>query len=186
MPFPFYQKLSAARRRTYDRSDTITALAIPGEPDFSDMVQAVHAGLREERPRDVQRACQRLVDTLADAFAVPPLRVIVRSVRPNGEWGELHGLYVPGEHDAVGRVELWMRTARQRRVVAARTFLRTLLHEFCHHLDYELFRLSETFHTEGFYRRESHLLDQVAGPSARATTGATTTGTRGATAQSSS
>ncbi|MBK8019762.1 MAG: SprT-like domain-containing protein [Betaproteobacteria bacterium] len=31
-----------------------------------------------------------------------------------------------------------------------RTFLRTLLHELCHHLDYEMFRLEETFHTEGF------------------------------------
>ena len=54
-----------------------------------------------------------------------------------------------------------MRTAQQKRVVAFRTFLRTLLHELCHHLDYELYQLPETFHTEGFYKRESHLLKQV-------------------------
>jgi hypothetical protein len=30
-----------------------------------------------------------------------------------------------------------MRTAAHKRVVAFRTFLRTLLHELCHHLDYE-------------------------------------------------
>jgi hypothetical protein len=42
-------------------------------------------------------------------------------------------------------------------VVAFKTFLRTLVHEVCHHLDYELFRLAETFHTEGFYKRESTL-----------------------------
>jgi hypothetical protein len=56
-----------------------------------------------------------------------------------------------------------MRTARQKRVVAFRTFLRTLLHELCHHLDYELYRLPETFHTEGFYKRESNLLRRVLG-----------------------
>ncbi len=54
-----------------------------------------------------------------------------------------------------------MRTARQGRVVAFRTFLRTFLHEFCHHLDYHLFSLTDSFHTEGFYKRESSLFHQL-------------------------
>ncbi len=45
-----------------------------------------------------------------------------------------------------------------RNVVAFKTFLRTLIHELCHHLDYELYKLPETFHTEGFYKRESTLV----------------------------
>ena len=36
--------------------------------------------------------------------------------------------------------------------------MRTLIHELCHHLDYELYALEETFHTEGFYKRESSLV----------------------------
>jgi len=55
-----------------------------------------------------------------------------------------------------------MRTAQRRQIVAFRTFLRTLLHELCHHLDYELLKLTESFHTEGFYQRESSLLNQLA------------------------
>lgn len=54
-----------------------------------------------------------------------------------------------------------MRTAEHERVVAFRTFLRTLLHEVCHHLDFTLFGLSDTFHTEGFFRRESSLVKQL-------------------------
>jgi hypothetical protein len=54
-----------------------------------------------------------------------------------------------------------MRTARQRRVVAFRTFLRTVLHELCHHLDYLFYRLPDSFHTEGFYKRESSLFHQL-------------------------
>jgi len=42
-------------------------------------------------------------------------------------------------------------------VVAYRTFLRTLLHELCHHLDYDLLRLRDSLHTQGFYQRESSL-----------------------------
>ena len=71
-------------------------------------------------------------------------------------------MYRPREDGGPPDVELWMRTARLAKVVAPRTFLRTLLHELCHHLDYELFELPETFHTEGFYKRESHLLRQLA------------------------
>jgi hypothetical protein len=58
-----------------------------------------------------------------------------------------------------------MRTARQRRVVAFRTYLRTLLHELGHHLDYRYLKLADSFHTQGFYQRESSLFHQlVPGP----------------------
>jgi hypothetical protein len=59
-----------------------------------------------------------------------------------------------------------MRTARHRRVVAFRTFLRTLLHEAGHHLDYTYLKLAHSFHTEGFFKRESSLFYQLV-PSAR-------------------
>lgn len=39
--------------------------------------------------------------------------------------------------------------------------MRTLIHELCHHLDYELLRLADSFHTEGFYKRESSLVHQL-------------------------
>ena len=54
-----------------------------------------------------------------------------------------------------------MRTAKRKQVVAVKTFLRTLLHELCHHLDYTLLKLDDSFHTEGFFRRESHLFTQL-------------------------
>jgi hypothetical protein len=56
-----------------------------------------------------------------------------------------------------------MRTAQKKQVVAFKTFLRTLIHEVCHHLDYELFALEETFHTDGFYKRESTLVSALLG-----------------------
>jgi len=58
-------------------------------------------------------------------------------------------------------IVLWMRTAKRKQVVAVKTFLRTLLHELCHHLDYTLLNLDDSFHTEGFFRRESNLFAQL-------------------------
>ena len=59
------------------------------------------------------------------------------------------------------RITVWMRTAARKDVVAFKTFLRTLIHELCHHLDYELYKMPETFHTEGFYKRESTLVNAL-------------------------
>jgi hypothetical protein len=164
VPFSYYERLNATRRRIYDRSDALVELPLPPGPDTAPVMAAIAASLAADRETGVQRACQRLLDDLTARFAVPPLRVKVYATRPSGDWGELHGMYLPEDDGRRAVVELWMRTAQKQQVVAPRTFLRTLLHELCHHLDYELYRLEETFHTEGFYKRESHLLHQLAGP----------------------
>ena len=63
----------------------------------------------------------------------------------------------------VARISVWMRTAQRVQVVRFRTFLRTLIHEVVHHLDYELYKLPETFHTQGFYACESALMRELLG-----------------------
>src|SRR5262249_59706355 len=98
----------------------------------------------------------------AGSRGVPPVRVKVLAARPHARWGELHGLYESAARQGNAPIiTLWMRTARQKRVVAFRTFLRTLLHEMGHHLDYTLLRLEDSLHTQGFYQRESHLFHQL-------------------------
>lgn len=162
MPFAYYERLNPARKRIYRRSDAIQEVPLPEGLPLEAMAARIRAALAAERREELERAGQELLDALCAALGVPRVRVAVHAVRPSAQWGELHGLYEPLEAEP-GRISVWMRTARQKRVVAFRSFLRTLLHELCHHLDYELFRLPETFHTEGFYRRESNLLRQVLG-----------------------
>jgi hypothetical protein len=94
------------------------------------------------------------------------VKVQVLAARPHAKWGELHGLYT-AERGRTPTIQLWMRTAKQRRVVAFRTYLRTLLHEVGHHLDYTLLRLRDSYHTEGFYKRESSLFKQLVPEAAR-------------------
>jgi hypothetical protein len=97
-------------------------------------------------------------------LATPPVDVRVMERRPADNAGELQGLYEPDEvTGGTARITVWMRTARKEQVVKFRTFLRTLLHEVCHHLDYEHYGLAETFHTEGFYARESSLMRDLLG-----------------------
>lgn len=171
MPFAYFSRLSAARQRIYLKSDAIQTLALPTQAQSGALVAAIDLALRAEDRAAVQTHCQRLIDALATGYRVPPIKVRVLARRPADDYGELHGLYEPEDDGTKARISVWMRTAQRQQVVAFRTFLRTLIHEVCHHLDYELFKLPETFHTEGFYKRESSLVNALltfsghAGPS---------------------
>jgi hypothetical protein len=158
MRFSYYDRLSGARQKIYRRSDAIVTLGIPRGLKLGETVRGIESALAADDRDALQRSCQDLVDALNAGYRVPPARVRILARRPVEGDGELHGLYEPGEGRAPARITAWMRTAQRRQVVAFKTFLRTLIHELCHHLDYELFALEETFHTEGFYKRESTLV----------------------------
>jgi hypothetical protein len=163
VPFAYYQRLTRAQQRVYRLSDEVTLVRLAGARDLRPLVDSLADVLMREDRLATQAMADRLLAGIAASLGVPPLRAQVLAVRPSRHWGELHGLYTPGEHGRPSRATVWMRTAQRRQVVKFRTFLRTLLHELCHHLDYELLRLSDSFHTEGFYKRESSLLRQLLG-----------------------
>lgn len=160
MPFAYYEKLSPRDQRTYRESDRVTSVVL-SRPD---LLGALVEGLREALVRDnrkaVEVACGYLARGITQMLGVAPVVVEVLAVRPSASWGELHGLYTPAAR-APAKIQLWMRTARHKRVVAFKAFLRTLLHELGHHLDYHFLKLADSFHTEGFFKRESSLFHQL-------------------------
>lgn len=156
----YYHRLDPWQKRVYRQSDEVTALHIPGTGDFVEFTLAVGQALAQGEPRALAAACGQLLRRVCDRLGVRPPAVTVLAERPAGHWGELHGLYSP-DQGPDGTITVWMRTARRSRVVAFRTFLRTLLHELCHHLDLVLLGLRHSFHTTGFHKRESSLYRQL-------------------------
>ena len=163
MTFAYYDRLSPARKEIYRRSDAIATLELPPGIAVAGPVLEIGDGLTRAHRATVQKGAQTLIDVLVQGFAVPSVDVRVLAVRPSDMDGELHGLYEPDEEIPTARISVWMRTAQKRQVVAFRSFLRTVVHEFLHHLDYEHFEFPETFHTEGFYKRESSLANALFG-----------------------
>lgn len=159
MPYSYYWRLTPSQRRIYDESDRIGTLALYHPETHRDRVEILARALQSGSRLATERAAQELSDGLTEAFGVPRLLLDVKERRPSWQTGELHGLYQA--EAKCFRVSLWMRTARRAQIVKFKTFLRTLLHELCHHLDYQRLRLRDSFHTEGFYRRESSLLRQL-------------------------
>ncbi len=161
MVYAYYRRLSRRQQAIYRRSDEIGTLRLPDPRSLQPLAQALAAALEQDNPPRTQALCQQLADAITVRLQVAPVRVGVLAVRPRADWGELHGCYQPASGGEGALIVLWMRTAQRRRVVKFRTFLRTLLHELCHHLDYTLLMLPDSFHTQGFYRRESSLFRQL-------------------------
>jgi hypothetical protein len=164
MPFSYHDRLPTGSKRTYKKSDAIRRVEIPQIEELIPLARAIEPALLAAARAQVETACQALVDGINARLAAPRVAVRVLERRPANSGGELHGLYEPDEvTGGVARISVWMRTAQRIQVVKFRTFLRTLVHEVCHHLDYEHYKLAETFHTEGFYARESALVRELLG-----------------------
>jgi len=158
--FAYYARLSRAQQAIYRKSDGIIEVRLPRPELLQPLVEDLAAALSSENRLATQHASDRLIRGLVHELGMPPVEVQVLAARPHRRWGELHGLYT-NEPGRVPKIQLWMRTAKQRRVVAFRTYLRTLLHEVGHHIDYTKLKLLDSFHTEGFYKRESSLFHQL-------------------------
>lgn len=161
MKFSYYRKLDPRGRRIYDRSDAAGPIAVPRAGELVPLVAGVAASLRQDDRSRTEEAVQRLVATVLHRLQVPAVRTRVLAVRPSNHREELHGLYEYGGHRHQPVITVWMRTAQRRQTVAFRSFMRTLLHEVVHHLDYQLLHLEDSYHTEGFYRRAEGLYRQL-------------------------
>lgn len=163
-------RLSPAQQRTYDRSAAIAVVPFTPTPQLFDVTHALAEALPTEDLPRVQSLSQTIVNHICTHLSVRTVRVQVHGVRPSNQQGELHGLYTQyAGGSSQDSIQVWMRTAKRGQVVAFRTFLRTLLHEVCHHLDCTYFQLRESYHTEGFFQRESSLVRVIVQQPAEAT-----------------
>lgn len=161
MVFNYYHRLTRAQKAVYRKSDAIERIVLNHPEMIRAAIIYLEGVLATEDRKKTESASKAVVDTITADLKVAGVKTKVLSARPSNNWGELHGLYEPVEGRKAAQITVWMRTAKHKRVVAFRSFLRTIFHELCHHLDYEYFGLADSFHTEGFFKRESSLFRQL-------------------------
>lgn len=140
------------------RSDQDGDLDLPQDGRLRAASASIEAALTAGKRPALQQACTRFLETAAEFYRVTATPVRVLAARPlrsrEGGWAtELFGDY----HPRTRVIRVWMRTAIRKQVTSYGTFLSTLCHEFCHHLDYECFRYPDSWHTRGFYERAAAL-----------------------------
>jgi hypothetical protein len=128
-------------------SEGIKTLDLSQNGHSQETVKRLEAAMKADSIRDVRGACTEFLKNASNFYKVPTCGICVLAARPlrTREHGtyELFGDYTPGSM----LIRLWMRTAVRKEVTSFGTFLSTLCHEFCHHLDFKKFGYS------GFLRK---------------------------------
>ena len=139
-------------------SDQLAMLELPQDNRLRGPAKAIEAAMNSEDRRSVRKACTDFLTAATRFYRVPEPAVRVLEARPlrvrEGRWTtEFFGDYDPEKN----LIRVWMRTAVRRHVTSFGTFLSTLCHEFCHHLDYKQLGFRDSPHTRGFYERVAAL-----------------------------
>jgi hypothetical protein len=124
---------------------------------------AIESAMKAEQTVKVRKACAQFLKAASQSYGVPECTVRVLASRPlrvREQWStELFGDYAPDTK----LIRVWMRTAVRKEVTSFGTFLSTLCHEFCHHLDFQKFGFADSWHTRGFYERAAVLYHYARG-----------------------
>ncbi len=147
----------------FRESDRITTLDLPEDARLSDIAKAIESAMKSDQIRNLRRACAEFLKFASEFYRVPDCGVRVLAARPQRvreQWTtELFGDYNP---EAI-LIRVRMRTAVRKDVTSYGTFLSTLCHEFCHHLDYKKFGFADSWHTRGFHERTAVLYHHARG-----------------------
>ncbi|MFZ1049977.1 MAG: hypothetical protein ACLPH5_10920 [Candidatus Sulfotelmatobacter sp.] len=152
-----------ANRAGFLESDRIKALDLPRNGHLQEIAQSLESAMEADNIRDVRSACAEFLASASTFYEVPTCGVRVLAARPlrvRENWStELFGDYTA----ETMLIRVWMRTAVRKEITSFGTFLSTLCHEFCHHLDYQKFEFHDSWHTRGFYERAAVLYHHARG-----------------------
>jgi hypothetical protein len=148
----------------FRESECFTSIDLPVHPQLLELAKVIEHVMKGGIRDQVRKACAEFLAEAAAFYRVRAPEVHALAARPlrvrEGGWQtELFGDYSLGD----GRIRLWTRTAVRKQVTSFGTFLSTLCHEFCHHLDCQKFGFARSPHTRGFYARAALLYHHARG-----------------------
>jgi len=157
------QPRKATLRAQFLASDDLCDLEIPPDGRLQATASALDLAMKSGQSAPVREICAEFLRVAAEFYGVSQPQVRVLAARPvrvyEGGASELFGDYDLRKQE----IRVWMRTAMLKRVTSLGTFLSTLCHEFCHHLDVQRLGFGDTPHTRGFYARTAVLYHHARG-----------------------
>jgi len=155
---------NAGLRAQFLESERLCGLEVPPDDRLRAPANAIASAMISGRSAAVREACAEFLRAASDFYGVPQPGVRVLAARPvrvreSGSATELFGDYTAAKME----IRVWMRTAVRKQVTSLGTFLSTLCHEFCHHLDERCLGFRDSPHTRGFYTRTAVLYHHARG-----------------------
>jgi hypothetical protein len=148
---------------SFRESDRRNLLPLPSDQRLRSSAASIESAMKEGLATDLQRCCAEFLRRAATFYGVPECGIRVLAARPlhvrERSVTELFGDY----HPDTRVIRVWKQTAVRKEITSFGTFLSTLCHEFCHHLDFHRFRFRGSWHTRGFYERTALLYHHARG-----------------------
>jgi len=152
-----------ANRAGFLESDRMRTLDLPQDGRLRAIAESIEQTMKATIASDIRRACAEFLEATSQFYRVSDCGIRVLAARPlrvRESWAtELFGDYNP----ETMLIRVWMRTAVRKEITSFGTFLSTLCHEFCHHLDFQQFGFPGSWHTRGFYERAAALYHHARG-----------------------
>lgn len=145
--------------RNYKKSNSILATHIPISDFSRTMAQKI---LKSKDTIERQHLSEALLDELCDMAEITICKLNISDAKQyhkkskNKVVFKQYGYYKPNTH----YIYIHNKTAVRGQILAAKTFLDTLLHEWLHHYDHQKLGLN-SIHTAGFYARLKDIKEKV-------------------------
>src|SRR5665213_1130537 len=144
-------------------SDRLTTIEIPPGDHLQALAASLNVALQGGKRSDIQQVSNEFLATASRFYKVEAPEIRMLAARPlrvrENSTIELFGDY----NLQTMAIRVWTRTAVRKQITTFGTFLSTLCHEFCHHLDCQRFRFRQSPHTRGFYQRTALLYHHARG-----------------------
>lgn len=147
------------RQTNYEKSNAISTIDFPISKTATKLTAELLVSKATEKR---QRLGDQLLDELADMAHVDIVKLKISDAK---QWHKKYkgrtvmkqyGYYKPDTK----YIYIHNRTAVRGQILAAKTFLDTLLHEWMHHYDHQKLNLN-SIHTKGFYDRLRNLKEKL-------------------------
>ncbi len=154
---------NAANLAQFLASDQLCKLALPQDNRLCEQAKSIESAMKQDTRSAMLRPCSEFLAAASAFYQVktPDVRILAARplrVRERGST-ELFADYSP----ETMLIRIWSRTAVRKQLTSFGTFLSTLCHEFCHHLDCRKLGFPRSPHTRGFYERTAVLYHHARG-----------------------
>lgn len=147
------------KKRNYNKSNKVTCIHFDISKEALRLSRSI---LLSKETDHRQELCLDLCDELCDLAGIDICDITISDKKQTHRKKQgrtvykLYGFYKPDAR----KIHINNRTAVQGKILAAKTFLNTVLHEWMHHYDSCKLGLN-SIHTTGFYLRLKSLEDQL-------------------------
>jgi len=151
------------KHEAFHKSDSIKTVDLRCQMELKQILletQKIYLGANEDT---IVEGMQKLANAVCEQLGAQPTEVEIAKEIPYDDYGPLHGYYLPKEPKWPALIVLCLLHINTDDRITFKHLVEVFVHELVHHLDFALYDLGDSFHTDGFDKRQKYLIAEFVG-----------------------